>query len=76
MKLTFEQLHLQNDFWCDDHYVYAIHITDGGAVYLYQMELSAYLKTPPLESFEVDVLRLDGTDWRRFKAHVGSIIEG
>ena len=70
MKLTFGQLHSQDDFWGDDYYVYAIHKTDGGAVYLYRMELGDYLKTSPLESFDVEVFRLDGTNLGRFCKHI------
>ena len=70
MKLTFGQLHSQDDFWVDDYYVYAIHKTDGGAVYLYRLELGEYLKTPPLEPFDVEVFRLDGMNRGRFCKHI------
>ena len=74
MELTFGQLHSQDDFWVDDYYVYAIHKTDGGAVYLYRMELGEYLKTPPLESFDVEVIRLDGMNGGRFCKHIKKLI--
>lgn len=75
MKVTFEQLHLQSDFWCDDEYMYAIHKTDGGAVYLYRIESKKYLTTPPLEPFDVEAFRMDGMNWKRFKKHVDIIME-
>lgn len=55
---TIEQFKKQNAFWGDKYYYYAIHITDGGAMYLFQVN-------KPLTQKNIDnasVIRLDGCD--------------
>ena len=57
--MTKEQFMNQNAFWQDKYYSYAIHITDGGAKYLFQVE-GTRLTQKELENMRV--FRLDGTD--------------
>ena len=57
--MTKEQFINQNAFWQDKYYSYAIHITDGGAIYLHQVE-GTRLTNSQLESMKT--IRLDGAD--------------
>ena len=57
--MTKEQFMNQNAFWQDKYYSYAIHITDGGARYLFQVE-GIRLTKKELENMRM--FRLDGTD--------------
>ena len=75
MKLTYEELHNQDDWWVDDFYVYAIHRTDGGAVYLYRMAVEDYIDIHPLGVFDVEVFRLDGINFKCFSKHVKKWVE-
>lgn len=57
--MTKEQFINQNLFWQDKYYSYAVHITSGGAKYLYQID-GVKLTQKELET--MSVIRLDGTD--------------
>ena len=57
--MTKEQFMNQNAFWQDKYYSYAIHITDAGAIYLFQVE-GIRLTKKELENMRM--FRLDGTD--------------
>lgn len=59
MIYTREQFINQNAFWQDKYYSYAIHITDGGAMYLHQVEGTRLTKSQ-LENMRT--IRLDGAD--------------
>ena len=59
MIYTKEQFMKQNAFWQDKYYSYAIHITGGGAQYLFQVEGTRLTKK---ELEDMRVFRLDGTD--------------
>ena len=50
--MTKEQFMNQNAFWQDKYYSYAIHITDAGAKYLFQVEGTRLTKRE-LEDFKV-----------------------
>jgi hypothetical protein len=56
MEMTKEQFKNQNLNWEDEFYEYAIHKTDGGAMYLYQAEKPLKKTVSPL------IIRLDGAD--------------
>lgn len=61
MILTKEQFLAQNVVWADKYYNYAIHITDGGAMYLYQVD--GDLPKKSTDTVDVDyIFRLDGVD--------------
>lgn len=70
MKLTINQFIDQNDFWVDEFYAYAIHVTDGGAKYLYRITVDQFIKAKPLEEVEVEMFRLDGINWERASRHI------
>ena len=57
---TVEQFKNQNAYWHDKYYHYAIHITDGGASYLFQVECEGELKDSDLQNARM--IRLDGCD--------------
>lgn len=59
MNITREQFINQKYFWQDKYYSYAIHITDAGAKYLWQVE-GVRLSQEQLNKMRV--LRLDGAD--------------
>lgn len=59
MFKTKEQFMNQNLFWQDKYYSYAVHKTDGGAIYLFQVDGTALTKKS-LEN--MSVLRLDGVN--------------
>ena len=63
MIYTREQFINQNAFWQDKYYSYAIHITDGGAKYLFQVD-GTRLTQKQLDS--MTVIRLDGMDVEKF----------
>ena len=56
MMYTVKQFKEQNKYWEDKYYCYAIHVTDGGAIYLHQVD-----KPLKKDSFE-RILRVDGCD--------------
>lgn len=61
MRLTIEQFKNQNKFWEDNFYWYAIHKTDGGAEYLYQVDkkdIKGKMKDDFVTPF---IIRLDGS---------------
>lgn len=70
--MTKDEFTHQNEFWLDVCYAYAIHKTDGGALYLYRVDFEDFEDNCVLD---VEVFRLDGIDWNRFKKHVDLIIE-
>jgi len=59
MIQTVEEFKNQNAYWCDDYYHYAIHKTDGGAVYLFQVDGPL---TDDSIKHNMVVIRLDGCD--------------
>ena len=63
MIYTREQFINQNAFWQDKYYSYAIHITDGGAKYLFQVD-GTRLTQKQLDS--MTMIRLDGMDVEKF----------
>lgn len=74
-KLTMVQFLNQNENWTDQNYAYAIHITDGGAVYLYRMSLYEYLNTKLSEEIAVEVIRLDGVDLKEASKHIKQVLK-
>ena len=58
MEFTIEQFKKQNLYWKDKFYHYAIHITDGGAIYLYQVD--GRLTKENIKN--ATILRIDGCD--------------
>lgn len=59
MFKTKEQFMNQNLFWQDKYYSYAVHKTDAGAVYLFQVDGTSLTKKS-LQN--MSVIRLDGCD--------------
>ena len=57
--MTRDQFINQSAFWQDKYYSYAIHITDGGAIYLYQIDGTLLTKD---QLATMRTIRLDGTD--------------
>lgn len=70
MELTASEFMAQNEHWTDKYYAYSIHITDGGAVYLYRASLAEYLHTTPTEELAVEVIRLDGVDLKEASKYI------
>lgn len=60
MNLTAKQFKNQNAFWQDNYYSYAIHKTNGGAVYLYRIDGKRIDKNT-LKNMQV--FRLDGVNF-------------
>ena len=60
MFRTIEQFKRQNAYWRDKYYHYAIHKTDGGAMYLFVVESEKELQDKDLEY--INSIRLDGVD--------------
>lgn len=60
MLNTVDQFKNQNAYWRDKYYHYAIHVTDGGAAYLFQAECEGELTD--LDVKYATMLRLDGCD--------------
>ena len=57
---TVEQFKKQNAYWRDKYYHYAIHKTNGGAMYLFVIEKEKDLRAKDLDY--INCLRLDGVD--------------
>ena len=70
--MTRLQLMNQNSFWFDDFYFYAIHKTDGGALYLMQGEKEDILKASENQNIYYRQIRLDGCDILDLNRHIGS----
>ena len=71
MTLTAKQFKQQNKFWQDKWYSYAIHQTDGGAVYLYRINGKRIDKNT-LKNIEV--FRLDGINKELFIKNISDMI--
>ena len=70
--MTKEQFLAQDIVWADKYYNYAIHITDGGAIYLYQVDGDL----PKKSNAEVDInyaLRLDGAELDKLLENINKI---
>ncbi len=61
----------QNAFWQDKWYSYAIHKTDGGAVYLFRID---GLKINKNTIKNMQVFRLDGIDKERFIENISKFL--
>lgn len=57
--MTKDQFINQELFWQDKYYSYALHITDGGAKYLWQVDGTRLTKK---ELEYIKFIRLDGVD--------------
>lgn len=73
MKLTAKQFKQQNAFWQDKYYSYAIHITDGGAMYLYRIE-GRRIDKNTLQYMQV--FRLDGVNIEQLFANIQAVRGG
>lgn len=73
MIYTKEQFMKQNAFWQDKYYSYAIHITSGGAQYLFQVEGTRLTKR---ELENMSVIRLDGTDIDKLSLYLKLLKDG
>ena len=70
--MTKEQFLAQDIVWADKYYNYAIHITDGGAIYLYQVDGDL----PKKSNADVDInytLRLDGVELDKLLENITKI---
>lgn len=65
---TVEQFKNQNAYWHDKYYHYAIHVTGGGAIYLFQAECEGELTELAVKY--ATVIRLDGCDIDSLVANV------
>lgn len=63
MNLTPKQFKKQNAVWQDNYYTYAIHKTDGGAIYLYRID-GKRITQNKLNNMEI--FRLDGMNLNLF----------
>lgn len=73
MLFTVKQFKEQNAYWSDKYYHYAIHKTDGGAVYLFQVD-GKRLTQEGINS--ANVLRLDGANIERILENIKNVVEG
>ena len=69
--MTKEQFLNQNLNWKDKYYHYAIHKTDGGAVYLWQVD--GALTSNNLN--QMNVIRLDGVDLEKLAQNILKVKE-
>lgn len=58
--MTKQQFFNQNKNFEDKYYYYAIHITDGGAMYLYQADKD-FIPLDDTDEISYMTIRLDGT---------------
>jgi len=72
MKLTVKQFRQQNAYWGDDYYNYAIHKTDGGAMYLFQVDGNR-LTQKGIDNAKI--LRLDGMNIQRLLENIKRVAE-
>ena len=66
------QFKSQNIYWRDKYYHYAIHITDGGAKYLYQIDCKGELTDEKVKGYHYGI-RLDGSDIDLFVENIKKI---
>ena len=66
--MNYEQFKQQNKNFSDEYYEYAIHITDFGAIYLYQLDKVNKPTNYKNTNLYLNTFRLDG-------ANIDSLIE-
>lgn len=70
MFYTAKQFKNQNANWQDKNYTYAIHKTNGGAMYLYQID-GKRITTKTIAS--ANVLRLDGVNLEQLMEQIKKV---
>lgn len=70
MGMTIEQFKKQNAFWQDKYYTYAIHKTDGGAMYLFQVD---GLRLTQEKINSANIIRIDGLDFNKLIENIKGV---
>lgn len=70
--MTKKQFINQNAFWQDKYYSYSIHITNGGAIYLYRID-GTIIDENSLRKMQV--FRIDGIDLDLFIKNIKNSID-